>query len=317
MESVPSIIVLSTHAKEATHVVKGILEVECVPEPSFITNLVKCWQWEIENKYYNASVQIAAVSCPEQCLSWILKHGEALLVYCDSTQKDVLDSLNGLVESIGEFEPDVQLLVCDACTSEESNEGLSRIKAQQWCISNGWELIELNPITTSEPNNSDEDDFPESWGFKRIHQALNANTWSNLKMRDWQGSKLNAVLQSVATMDDKKSECMHETDEIMYSRLANLTLNAGMSESSITTSHLQNNDGQNNELDEIVVPSQLAECRDGDEDFENLFSNFEHLKRTAATLPLEQRRDYAEKVAVAFWRAMGGDEDEVICSDSD
>lgn len=54
-----------------------------------------------------------------------------------------------------------------------------------------------------------------------------------------------------------------------------------------------------------------------EDDFENLFSNFEHLKRTAASLPPEQRRDYAEKVAVAFWRAMGGDEDEVNDCDSD
>lgn len=54
-----------------------------------------------------------------------------------------------------------------------------------------------------------------------------------------------------------------------------------------------------------------------EDDFENLFSNIEQLKRTAASLPLDQRRDYAEKMAVAFWRAMGGDEDEVSGFDSD
>ena len=31
--------------------------------------------------------------------------------------------------------------------------------------------------------------------------------------------------------------------------------------------------------------------------------------------PILQRRDYAEKVAVAFWRAMGGAEDELEDSD--
>ena len=31
----------------------------------------------------------------------------------------------------------------------------------------------------------------------------------------------------------------------------------------------------------------------------------------AASLPEEDRRQYAEKVAIAFWRAMGGDEAEV------
>lgn len=69
--------------------------------------------------------------------------------------------------------------------------------------------------------------------------------------------------------------------------------------------------------DSSLDPSMLRDCLGEDGDFENLFTSFEHLKRTAANLPPNQRRDYAEKVAVAFWRAMGGDEDEVDGLDSD
>ena len=56
----------------------------------------------------------------------------------------------------------------------------SFITAQQWCISNGWELIELSK--TDDDDSGHEDDFPESWGFQRIRQALHAHTWSNLEM---------------------------------------------------------------------------------------------------------------------------------------
>nr|XP_053630676.1 alpha- and gamma-adaptin-binding protein p34-like isoform X2 [Cherax quadricarinatus] len=297
-----------------------ILEVECVPEPTLSTSGIQCWHWELENKYYTASVQIAAVSHPQQCLPWIHKHGEALLVYCDSTQRDVLERLNELIEIIGDFEPEVQLLVCEACTSEQTNDSaaLSRIKAQQWCIANGWELIELNPVTTEQDDFDEDDDFPESWGFKRIRQALHAHTWSNLNMKDCHGSRLTAVLQSVGSMEDKNNDIVHEADEMMYSRLSELALNDGASEHVSAGSRLQDSEEQDDDLDSLVVPTHLEECLDGEDgDFESLFSNFEHLKRTAATLPPDQRRDYAEKVAVAFWRAIGGDDDEVNCSDAD
>ncbi|XP_042215499.1 alpha- and gamma-adaptin-binding protein p34-like isoform X2 [Homarus americanus] len=296
MEARPSLVVLSTHDKDMSSIVKGILEVECVPEPSLILDEIKCWQWDMDNKYYTASVQLAAVSRPDCSLSWILKHGEALLVYCDSSQTDVLERLNGLLENVGDFEPEVQLLVCDACTSEEGNSGLSRLNAQQWCISNGWELIELNPVVNESEDSDTEDDFPESWGFKRIRQALHAHTWSNLNMKDCRGSRLNAVLQAVASMEDKTSDSVHETDEVLYSRLADMTVSD----------------------DELVDPIQLGSCLEGeDSDFENLFSNFVHLKRTAATLPPNQQRDFAEKVSLAFWKILGSDEDEVDRSDSD
>ena len=106
------------------------------------------------------------------------------------------------------------MLVCDTCDSELST-GLSRLSgkrcdkyfifefnsefefmitiaiishnffsAQKWCIDRGWELIELvNNDRTESEDEEEDDDFPESLGFKRIRQALHANTWSNLIMK--------------------------------------------------------------------------------------------------------------------------------------
>jgi hypothetical protein len=79
----------------------------------------------------------------------------------------------------------------------------------------------------------------------------------------------------------------------------------------------------------------IAEGLDGEKDpggenFENLFARFAEMKRKykssvplmllkifitssehAQSLPHEERKDYAEKVVMAFWNAIGGDEEEI------
>ena len=57
-----------------------------MPEPELGPIGVDCWNWDVDNKYYNASVQLAVVSQPESNLSYVLDNGEALIVYCDSTE---------------------------------------------------------------------------------------------------------------------------------------------------------------------------------------------------------------------------------------
>lgn len=68
------------------------------------------------------------------------------------------------------------ILVCERV----SENGVNRQKAQEWCIKHGFELVELSPEELPE----EDDDFPESTGVKRIIQALNANVWSNVVMKN-------------------------------------------------------------------------------------------------------------------------------------
>lgn len=94
--------------------------------------------------------------------------------------------------------------------------GVTRHEAQQWCLAHAFELVELNPQEL--PDEDGEfgqdrdskicdctqrihiyftwrvlshtgfcylsDDFPESTGVKRIVQALNANVWTSVQMKD-------------------------------------------------------------------------------------------------------------------------------------
>ena len=41
------------------------------------------------------------------------------------------------------------------------------------------------------------------------------------------------------------------------------------------------------------------------------------MKQKAQDLPPEERKTYAEKMAIAFWRSIGGNEDEIAGLDSD
>ena len=56
---------------------------------------------------------------------------------------------------------------------------ISLKKAQKWCITNGFELVELDPSEEVDPD----DDFPETLGLQRIVQALHAHSWPNLLLR--------------------------------------------------------------------------------------------------------------------------------------
>lgn len=48
-----------------------------------------------------------------------------------------------------------------------------------------------------------------------------------------------------------------------------------------------------------------------EESFEELFQNLNAMKSKAESLSPSQRKTYAEQMAVAFWKSIGGNESEV------
>ena len=55
------------------------------------------------------------------------------------SQIEALENLNNLTEVLGGFEPEVQLLVCDACSSLDSDPGLTRLKGK--CFFRDFRLV--------------------------------------------------------------------------------------------------------------------------------------------------------------------------------
>ncbi|XP_035114887.1 alpha- and gamma-adaptin-binding protein p34 isoform X4 [Callithrix jacchus] len=202
------------------------------------------------------------------------------------------------------------ILVCDRV----SEDGINRQKAQEWCIKHGFELVELSPEELPE----EDDDFPESTGVKRIVQALNANVWSNVVMKNDRNqgfSLLNSLTgtnHSIGSADPCHSEQPH--------------LPAAESTASLSDHLGGASNTADAQVDNLVDPmldldiQELASLTTGGgdmENFERLFSKLKEMKDKAATLPHEQRKLHAEKVAKAFWMAIGGDRDEIEGLSSD
>jgi hypothetical protein len=55
------------------------------------------------------------------------------------------------------------------------------VLVQEWCVEQGFELVELNPEL--DPEWEEEQDFIETTGIKRVVQAMHAHLWPNLHMK--------------------------------------------------------------------------------------------------------------------------------------
>ncbi|XP_042680133.1 alpha- and gamma-adaptin-binding protein p34 [Centrocercus urophasianus] len=272
------------------------------------TGGVSFYPWTIDNKYYSADIHLCVVPNTALVTGAIAESVQAFVVYFDSSTKSGLDSVSEWLPLTEDWLPEVMILVCNRV----SEHGVNRQKAQEWCIKHGFELVELSP----EELPDEDDDFPESTGVKRIVQALNANVWSNVVMKNdrTQGFGLlstlagaNCSLGSEENQDTESNPAAADKEPHLENR-----------EDAASTNDPQMDSAADPVLDTDIQELASLTTRDGDlENFERLFSKLKEMKEKAATLPHEQRKLHAEKVAKAFWMAIGGDRDEIEGLSSD
>ncbi|GCB69449.1 hypothetical protein scyTo_0008386 [Scyliorhinus torazame] len=277
-----------------------IIGADDLPEYTGPGNEVRSYPWTIDNKYYTATVQVCVVPNQFTLTAEIADTVEAFLIYFDSTTKSGLDEVSTWLPLTQAWTPEVLILVCDRV----SDNGVSRQKAQQWCIKYGFELVELNP----EELPDEEDDFPESTGVTRIIQALNANVWSNVEMKTDRPQDFGILSSLTGVLENCETEA--ET-QVEYQSLLEPD----------AESHAEASDREAApQPDSVIDPmlhldiQELATLTTGEvdcENFERLFEKLKEMKDKAATLPHEQRKLHAEKVAKAFWMAIGGDREEI------
>ncbi|KAJ6624276.1 hypothetical protein lerEdw1_014827 [Lerista edwardsae] len=184
--AVPCALITSCAAEfPGEELVKRIIGTEELPQDVSEGAGVRMYPWTIDNKYYSADIHLCVVPNRFLVTAEIAESVQAFLVYFDSTTISGLDSISAWLPLVEEWLPEVMILVCDRVCEN----GVSRQKAQEWCIKHSFELVELSP----EELPDEDDDFPESTGVKRIIQALNANVWSNVLMKNgalWVGFSL-------------------------------------------------------------------------------------------------------------------------------
>lgn len=117
----------------------------------------------------------------------------------------------------------------------------------------------------------EDDDEEDATGVKRIVEALHAHPWPQLEMK--------AETPGPSAANDQSS--------------------------SLAT-------GDSEEASRDFKLFSEAMATDGEDmSFEELFAKFKDMKVQADKLSGEDRKKFAEKVAIQFWRAFGGEDDEV------
>nr|XP_057931518.1 alpha- and gamma-adaptin-binding protein p34 isoform X2 [Doryrhamphus excisus]XP_057931519.1 alpha- and gamma-adaptin-binding protein p34 isoform X2 [Doryrhamphus excisus] len=225
---------------------------------------------------------------------------QAFIAYVNSTKKDGLEKLRPWIAVVEDIAPEVLILVCDRVCED----GITRHEAQQWCLRHGFELVELNPQELPD----EDDDFPESTGVKRIVQALNANVWSTVEMKDGHNQGFGLMSSLVAARHNNPRKCQEPQSS---------SLPAEGTLVHEVVHHTERTNSQDNTVVDAMTNldiQELANLTAGDADvdnFERLFTKLKEMKDKASSLPHEQRKVHAEKVAKAFWTAIGGDDDEI------
>ncbi|CAL8356367.1 unnamed protein product [Lota lota] len=302
--TVPSILITSSDpAFKEEELIKQILSTECLPEPVKREETVTWYPWTLNNKYYTADVRLCTVPSTFQMTSEIAQSMQAFIAYFDSTAKDGLEKLSPWISVVEDLGPEVLILVCDRVCEQ----GVSRHTAQQWCLAHAFELVELNPQDLPD----EDDDFPESTGVKRILQALNANVWSSVEMKDEHNQGFGLMSSLVANRHNNVRSGQNPPSSSSPAEGAN--------ESEVPA--VRDSEGSAPARVETIVDpmthldiQELANLTAGDadvENFERLFTKLKEMKDKASSLPHDQRKVHAEKVAKAFWMAIGGEADEV------
>ncbi|KAK6309421.1 hypothetical protein J4Q44_G00208840 [Coregonus suidteri] len=321
--TVPSVLITSCDVGfNEQDLIKQILGTTSLPNPSKQEDTVVWYPWTINNKYYTADVSLCVVPSTYQMTSEIAQSMQAFIAYFDSTVKDGLERLSPWISVVEDLAPEVLILVCDrVCES-----GVSRHEAHQWCLANAFELVELTP----EDLPDEDDDFPESTGVKRIVQALNANVWSSVEMKDEHSGGFGLMSSLVASRRNNPQPRQDTPPPVSGPDNPQPRQDTPPPSSSLPVEGRgdsgepqrtePNPDNRDTQVDTIVDPmldldiQELANLTAGDadvENFERLFTKLKEMKDKASWLPPEQRKLHAEKVAKAFWTAIGGDQDEL------
>lgn len=151
----------------------------------------------------------------------------------------------------------------------------SRTEILAWCLEHHFELVECDEGEDEDEENDDEDEgIEEKLGRARVVEALKAHTWSNLELLEsgHGGRRPVPVEEEGSDSEGEKEE--GEVGEQVRNLLA-------------------------------AVGSD-----DEDEDFGALFSQLASMREQSSNLQQEDRKAYAEKVALAFYKAIGGGSDD-------
>lgn len=339
---IPCALITSCSGLKPDEVVKSILRVNELPASTSVVENVVSYPWHVETKYYTADVSLCITDNRTIGSEEFAKAVQAVVITFDSTQMSSFDEVKMWLPYLKEIESPVQVLVCDRSLDEDV---ISRRSLVGWCLDNGFELVELHPIESDD--GSDEDDFKESFGIERIVEALSCHSWPNMVMKDkpsFRSPYFEKLMSDEAVSnrtqnssnfahqnhtdsgkpeaedtkpksDPKEASANSSSDNLAAATVPTSTQD-GTPKSSTSDTRLSSQQIIDTMISDLSGEHDVDE--EGEESFEKLFERLQIMKATAANLPSDQRKEYAKQVTIQFWKAIGGNPDEIDgLSDSD
>lgn len=282
-ERCPSVLIVSSAEKCPSEIVKLILGLDELPSVSECESGVTAYPWHIDTKYYEADVNLCVIRNKMISSQELAETVQAVVLYFDSNQNEGLNMAGSWLPFVRDYCAEVKIMLCSCC-KEKPAVGISKLQAQEWCVKEGFELVELEPEVDEEWEA--EQDFIETNGIKRVIQALHAHVWPNLVMKERkEPTKFQGLLHGGRNIHQDGTTSIEE-DALKLD-----TATADFSEGNIE--------------------ERLEELMESDTEFSELFSQLHVMKERVSNLPHDQRKACAEQVVFAFWKAIGGDEEEV------
>ncbi|XP_064390829.1 alpha- and gamma-adaptin-binding protein p34-like [Halichondria panicea] len=249
--------------------------------------------WRVDNKYYTAEIELFIVPSSKKLSK--KREYQALIFLCDLDCADVLETLESSWTKIKQHDESDVRVVMGVATSDTPT-----VEVLKWCVCEGMELVEWERGENPQPQDTDSDDGlpPEAMGVARLSETLQAHMWPNITMKG-RDPTATSQTQSGAAQPAAGND-MNDLTKL---------------EAKATASASKEEEVRNRVDELLLTDDQLSALKDsedpGGEKFEDLFSRFSQMKQHAESLPHEERKVYAERVAMAFWDAIGGDKEEL------
>lgn len=221
-----------TDTKIIQHIINEILsDQNCQPQLS--NSDMDLFLYAADTKYYKAKITLSLLKTKSTINETFANGTEAVLLYFDSQKgQKGFEKLESWLPYVETWSPTIRIVVCDRCDRDGSN-AVSRTEAQNWCLENEFELVEL------EPDPEDYDEF-EDTGTKRVKNALLAHIWPNITMKDLANDTKNVDSKKTPLVPDSRQyfdkllgkegefddvigeENEHDNFEKLFSKLATL-----------------------------------------------------------------------------------------------
>lgn len=261
------------------------------PEPTHLSDNLKSYLWRIGNKYYTADIHLCScsVSClPPECEFAANIKFQSVIIVFDQNEKASFKEVTSWLPFVESQEPSVLLLLSSGKVGDD--EELGKAEILKWCLDHSFELIDM---ISEDDEDHKEDNFSEKTGIARVVEALQCAEWVNMEIEgnsSFKASKGFDTNHGATALPDNEGSSNDCSSRI-----------SGNKKTSVFPLP----------TDDLELLNSLASDGAEYESYEELFQKLAMMKERASSLPSTERKDYAEKVAIAFWRALGGSEEEI------